>query len=565
MTLTIKDSLELTSPGKSGSSSQNSENKSGLSPRSNPACLEVPVTIRSLPEQDGDAPESDGPIREEGRTVIVFDNGAVLRLSKTPPSAQKVILSNAQGQNVVCRLVNGRNLPTVKGYIEVEFIEQVNDFWRIHQSEGPANVSPPPVPPRTSQLPHPVVPPPAPPVTPPRPVTPENETMSPSGRAPTFEDIAGVMRISPSSAAPVKAGAHAAPASALKSKNEARSDQSEPAKSPTAISAPSPLSDAASERCAIPPAQQTSFSPIRKPSPSNDFMARGMLASGQMSPGSSRGEGRRRMPLIIGGAVLVLAGLGAGYFYMHQESAPTPAAPVAAAALPSTPLPSAQTSEAELAQISQPAEDQAPDQSQTVSEISATAPAAEVSSSSDVQGSPREANNTGAKPPDRASKQRQQIPNLRMRSPLVPKQDLARLSSGSSLTAADVSPALAIGGAPSSAILSPVARSESQPAPPPSLVSSAPTSRTVREPKLISFTRPTYPSQARQSNTQGIVVVSAALDVNGNVIDAKAIRGPVSLRQAAIEAVRQWKYSPALIDGKPSAARVTVNVEFRLN
>ena len=143
MTLTIKDSLELTSPGKAGSPSQSFENKAGESPRSNPVCLEVSVTIRSLPGENGDAPGSTGPIREEARTVIVFDNGAVLRLSNNLPAGQKVILSNAQGRDVVCRVVNGRNLPTVKGYIEVEFMEQVNDFWRIHQSAEPVFVSPP--------------------------------------------------------------------------------------------------------------------------------------------------------------------------------------------------------------------------------------------------------------------------------------------------------------------------------------------------------------------------------------------------------------------------------------
>ena len=73
------------------------------------------------------------PIREEGRTVIVFDNGAVLRSTNNMPVGQTVILSNPNGRDVVCRVVGGRNLPSVKGYVEVEFIEAVNDFWGIHQ------------------------------------------------------------------------------------------------------------------------------------------------------------------------------------------------------------------------------------------------------------------------------------------------------------------------------------------------------------------------------------------------------------------------------------------------
>src|SRR5579863_6535805 len=85
MTLTIKDSPELNSSGKPGTPSQNSENKVGQSPRSNPVCLEVGITIRSLPAEVGGLTQ---PIREEGRTIIVFDNGAVLRSAKNLPIGQ---------------------------------------------------------------------------------------------------------------------------------------------------------------------------------------------------------------------------------------------------------------------------------------------------------------------------------------------------------------------------------------------------------------------------------------------------------------------------------------------
>src|SRR4029077_977860 len=98
-------------------------------------CLEVAVTIRSLPTEAGALTQ---PIREEGRTVIVFDNGAVLRSTNNLPIGQTVILSNPNGRDVVCRVVGGRNLPSVKGYVEVEFMEPVNDFWNIHQDGNPA-------------------------------------------------------------------------------------------------------------------------------------------------------------------------------------------------------------------------------------------------------------------------------------------------------------------------------------------------------------------------------------------------------------------------------------------
>ena len=83
------------------------------------------------------------PIREEGRTVIVFDNGAVLRSTNNMPVGLTVILSNPNGRDVVCRVVGGRNLPSVKGYVEVEFMEPVNDFWNIHQEGNPAAAAAP--------------------------------------------------------------------------------------------------------------------------------------------------------------------------------------------------------------------------------------------------------------------------------------------------------------------------------------------------------------------------------------------------------------------------------------
>jgi hypothetical protein len=194
MTLTVKESPELNNPGKPGSLAQNSENKSvkpGESPRPNPVCLEVPVTVRSLPGQHDNPSLASGPTREEGRTVIVFDNGAVLRLSNTLPAGQTMIVSNAQGRDVVCRIVQGRNLPTVKGYVEVEFLEPVNDFWRIHGTPEPAGA----LPTATPVLASPLAPPIVAPVT-----TPSKEANTSSGNAPSFEDIVGVVRMSPSPA-----------------------------------------------------------------------------------------------------------------------------------------------------------------------------------------------------------------------------------------------------------------------------------------------------------------------------------------------------------------------------
>src|SRR5580704_1742182 len=97
--------------------SQNPAKNAAQFPRSNPACLEINVTLRGLPAEDGSSGQA---IREEGRTVIVFDNGAVLRTSNNLPIGQNLLLSNASGREVACRTVSGQNLPSGKGYVEVE-------------------------------------------------------------------------------------------------------------------------------------------------------------------------------------------------------------------------------------------------------------------------------------------------------------------------------------------------------------------------------------------------------------------------------------------------------------
>jgi protein TonB len=181
-------------------------------------------------------------------------------------------------------------------------------------------------------------------------------------------------------------------------------------------------------------------------------------------------------------------------------------------------------------------------------------------------------NSAESKQPDRSAKQRQPIPNLKMSSPSAPGKNSAKFSEGSAPGMADATSGVPSGGAPSSAMLSPVMRSENQPAPPPigSALPSAnigisnPTGKAVREPRLISSTNPAYPAMARQSNAQGIVVLSADVDAKGNVTRVTAVSGPVVLREAAIEAVKQWKYAPALIDGSAVGSQVSVQVQFRL-
>src|SRR5713226_1293374 len=82
-------------------------------------------------------------------------------------------------------------------------------------------------------------------------------------------------------------------------------------------------------------------------------------------------------------------------------------------------------------------------------------------------------------------------------------------------------------------------------------------------PRLLKSALPEYPVLARQRHIEGDVVVQADIDVNGNVKSVKAISGSELLRDAALNAVRQFKYSPAQLDDSPTTSQVLVTVKFR--
>jgi len=87
----------------------------------------------------------------------------------------------------------------------------------------------------------------------------------------------------------------------------------------------------------------------------------------------------------------------------------------------------------------------------------------------------------------------------------------------------------------------------------------------VKPPKLVKMIKPVYPKIARQGRVEGTVIVEAKADEQGNVIDARILRSIPLLDQAALEAVKQWKYEPMVIDGKPHKVVFTVTVRFVLD
>jgi protein TonB len=104
-------------------------------------------------------------------------------------------------------------------------------------------------------------------------------------------------------------------------------------------------------------------------------------------------------------------------------------------------------------------------------------------------------------------------------------------------------------------------------APPPPPVAAAPTKPVriggnVRPPRIVSRIEPAYPLLAAQARIHGDVVIDAVIDPQGNVAQMHAISGSPLLVRAAMDALRQWKYEPTLLNGQPVSVELEVILSF---
>jgi protein TonB len=83
----------------------------------------------------------------------------------------------------------------------------------------------------------------------------------------------------------------------------------------------------------------------------------------------------------------------------------------------------------------------------------------------------------------------------------------------------------------------------------------------VAQANLIRDVPPQYPPQAGRERIEGTVVLLAVIGTDGTVKDVRVESGPPQLTQAAIDAVKQWRYRPYLLNGVPVEidSRITIN------
>jgi periplasmic protein TonB len=112
-----------------------------------------------------------------------------------------------------------------------------------------------------------------------------------------------------------------------------------------------------------------------------------------------------------------------------------------------------------------------------------------------------------------------------------------------------------------------IGRDVGAPVPPP--VPAAPTKPVrpggdIREPVKVRNVPPIYPEIAIRARVEGRVVIDAVIGTDGVVREARILSGTPLLNQAALDAVKQWRYSPTTLNGVPVPVIMTVTVQFNL-
>jgi protein TonB len=300
------------------------------------------------------------------------------------------------------------------------------------------------------------------------------------------------------------------------------------------------------------------FTPVTQSAPQKAFGARfDPMAAAEISEIVPPPSGTNGFLIATGVAALLVAAV-AGAFYFHvlpgaksnlrSESAPpavnVPATYANSSVAPATAAPAANAGLAPTAQI--------PPQAISSSLSPAPAPAFSVRA-----GEPAAANH-----PQPASTANQK--------PLKPIPDIsgtltAHPVSAQRTASGDAGSAPSVDGGESAAgelqQMSSGAELALPPAPP------APVKRggDVQAPKLVSSVMPIYPTMAKSSGITGNVVIEVSISATGAVVATKVLSGPPVLRQAAVDALRRWKYRPATLNGVPSAVDITVTMAFHNN
>jgi TonB family protein len=581
-------------------SPQTAAQRAEAAARRHPVCLEIPVSVNGVRAVEGS--EKREPFSENTRTVLVFGDGAVLRLSAAVAPGQLLYLTNAQTQNeIVCQVVKSKNYKNVSGYVEVEFTEPSVGFWGMRfpgdtlgpESNGTEKETPSAGSGSTPETIHGAKSAPAaalaetPRSTPP--ISSGNVLDGELSRDSDAQQFPSPLQkttlVPPGSASP-----DSEPAASVVYPR-AQGTASGPSKPPVLSGVPpdsTTLSDFSKSKV-VPvdeaplPGWLTSTARLepgisKKPRPAAEHdkasdpvivkaeaekefsVDRLFVGAGKDSMASAKARGGRGLFYGAIAAVVLLSLAAGGWWYMQgspsrpglvasAKAAPPPATSEGAAPAPDSVAASAPGDFANGAT-----------QSAAGAGVSMQPPAAAEKNERSASVAKKDSS-AAVKTESAPAATEQQTKKPVLQKPSLSVPIAVRRAAPSSAGAADINlsdlPAVP-GGTDATGITLP-GEGERRPSKPVLAIGGD-----VKPVQILSRVPPVYPPLARKESVSGDVVIRVQVEADGSVSSMKVISGHALLRQAAMDALRTWKYQPAMLDGKPVAMQTTVTVQFRM-
>jgi protein TonB len=599
-----KDSVEVASPATTMPATQaGTQDKPTSVFRSDALSLEVAVKVhgsRVINVARGIAPQTE-PFEEQTVTMIVFPQGAVLRMSTTVNVSQMLVLTNLKTkQDSICRVLKVRPNANQGSYVEVEFTHRQPGYWGIQfPSEGPvaANTI---APPQTNLESQTIAPVSVTPVTRPAATTVPREpkpasVAPPAPFVPSLKPESSFISIGSQEKVQDAASATAitkplspveerfeSPALSVAKNVSAIDPLPAPPPAPTSLPMDELLGDADSASLSEASVSAEEESASADASSSPEAMASLDSATSDVSQsaaseafgarldstfGSSAAKSVDANPnwILIAACVAVLvAGLGAGIAYFRQlpANASAQTAPIARNVASET-QPAASNS-TELPAITPTGQPYMAGGSETNpparSNVGSAPPVAPPSSATNVTKAPAPSANHSPAPSKQSASG---VTSNMMSTALTARPTTStRGNEGQADQAPILDPAATAGNSSLPGISGPNAAS----LPMPTIQPAGPSKigGDVKDPRLISSVAPVYPVSARSTGIQGDVVVETTIDKSGNVVRMHVVSGPLALRSCALESLRRWKYEPSKLNGEPVEVQMLVTIKFRL-
>ena len=478
--------------------------------------LEVPIGVWGSRRVESDSGQSERVevFAEDTCTVIVFPQGAVIRLSASVEPGQLVVIANRKsGQIMLCRIVNVRTYPNIRGYAEIEFMHSATGFWGSYASQGTLTLAA------------------------------KVASAVPSASADFWSN--GF----PKEVVPVLATAViASPAApAVRTKKEPianHADQTplygKPAQHRFATETESETRFDATGLSSL--NQHMVLPPAASPRASSQNPARFRIGTWIFSWGRVQtartvtyGTPVPKRGLVLVSLVPALVLLGVfGVFFLRdgvgQPSAISQTSPMPEVSLGS-PI-------ANVVQSPQPKSD-----------TSFAVPRLPITKADNFPGTQTHALADNIRP-SRSSPRRGNSEKKISKEKLLPPHSSAnRLAVMGREAPPDVS------GAESSAGVGPLQGV---------LATVQPRGGRATEPELLVSSAPIYPAMARQARVEGEVVIAAVIDTTGKLTNMTVVSGAPLLQNAALDSLRTWRYRPGYLNEKPVSTKTSITVNFRL-